>query len=87
MEQLVDEPEPVEPAEPSHEPAPQTQAEPVAQEAEEEEETDWISSSIWLAVINLLVLALGGGAFWWVRRNRQDEVTLVDEGAAGVLQE
>jgi uncharacterized protein (TIGR03503 family) len=65
--------------EPPSEPAPP----PVPQPQAEVEESGWLSAALWFGVINLLLLALGGGLFWWLRmRAQRNLVQLVDEDDA-----
>jgi uncharacterized protein (TIGR03503 family) len=71
------EPEPVKAAQAPAEPAPPPPPEPVA------EESGWLGATLWLTVINLLLLGAGGALFWWLRRrSRQNRVQLVDEDEA-----
>lgn len=75
----VQEPEP----EVVNESVPESEPEPVQQEVTEED--DWVMTSIWLALANLLLLLVVGGGFWWLRRrNQRNLVTLVDEQAPAV---
>jgi hypothetical protein len=65
--------------EPPSEPAPP----PVPQPQAEVEESGWLSAALWFGVINLLLLALGGGLIWWLRmRAQRNLVQLVDEDDA-----
>ena len=64
-------PEPASP--PASDPAPET-------EAEDEEEGGWVGAAVWFGAINLLIILVGGGAFWWIRmRNQRNMVSLVEE--------
>ena len=56
---------------------------PIAVESAEDKsapEDDWLTTSIWLGMANLVLLLMAGGGFWWFRRSsRKSLVTLVDE--------
>jgi uncharacterized protein (TIGR03503 family) len=75
------EPEPEPTPIPEPEPEPQVEVEPEIEQIEEaDEEGDWISATIWFGVINLVLIILAGGIFWWRRRaNRGNQINLVDE--------
>jgi hypothetical protein len=70
---------------PEPEPAPVTDPVPVAEpepepEPEPEEEQGWLDAVIWFGVINLLLMSVGGGVFWWIRRsNQNNQINLIDE--------
>ncbi|MEN8178857.1 MAG: VWA domain-containing protein [Pseudomonadota bacterium] len=56
----------------------ETPSETVAEESGKED--DWLTTSIWIGVANLLLLLIAGGAFWWIRKSNQKSlVNLVDE--------
>ncbi|MES9981207.1 MAG: hypothetical protein ABW107_21015, partial [Candidatus Thiodiazotropha sp. 6PLUC5] len=78
-------PAPIPPPEPEPQPAaeaePAVEAEPEETQTEEEDEgVDWVGAAIWFGVINLVLIALAGGIFWWMRRSNQgNKISLVDE--------
>ncbi|MET0050283.1 MAG: VWA domain-containing protein [Candidatus Thiodiazotropha sp.] len=75
---VAPEPPPVEPPA-VEDPQPPPEPEP-AQQPEPEAEDSWLSTAIWFSAINLIVLALAGGAFWWVRRsNQRNKIDLLGE--------
>jgi uncharacterized protein (TIGR03503 family) len=72
------------PPQPEPEPAPAVdpEAEPEPQ-PEPEEEQGWLGAAIWFGVINLVLILVGGGIFWWIRRsNQKNQISLVDESPA-----
>ncbi|MET0067888.1 MAG: vWA domain-containing protein [Candidatus Thiodiazotropha sp.] len=60
-------------------PEPPEEPEPAPQEAPEEGDS-WLSTAIWFSAINLILVALGGGVFWWLRRSAQrNRIDLLSE--------
>ncbi len=74
----VKQPEPVAP-QPPPVAAPQPEPEPVQPPVPEVEDSG-LSTAIWFSVINLILLALAGGGFWWVRRSsKRNRIDLLGE--------
>ncbi|ODB85465.1 hypothetical protein A3195_17915 [Candidatus Thiodiazotropha endoloripes] len=77
-------PEPVPEPAPVAEPVPEPETEPEPEPEPEpdpapEEEQGWLGAAIWFGVINLLLIMIGGGVFWWIRRsNRNNQISLVE---------
>jgi uncharacterized protein (TIGR03503 family) len=64
------------------EPEPEPQVEPTEPVEDEQERPGWERAVIWFGVINLVLIILGGGLFWWVRRSKLgNEISLVDEAS------
>ena len=76
------EPEPVVEPAPAPEP-PQSEPEPepeVSPDEEAGEDSGWVSAAAWFGAINVMLIILGGGIFWWIRRaNQRNKISLVDE--------
>jgi uncharacterized protein (TIGR03503 family) len=73
-------PKPVQAPDPPPEPVPAPEPDPDPEPEQSGEEGSWMGSAIWFIVINLLILIVGGGLFWWLRlRNQRNMVALIDE--------
>ena len=62
------------------EPEPQSDTTQQVPEKSQDEPTDWGSVALWLGLLNLVLVMVGGIVLWWLRRlNRKQQVNLVDD--------
>ncbi|MEJ2467321.1 MAG: hypothetical protein P8045_16820, partial [Candidatus Thiodiazotropha sp.] len=73
-------PEPVAAPPPPEPSAKSEPPDPLPEAVEDEESAGWVATAIWFTLINLLLVSVAVGLFWWLRRRSQrNMVQLIEE--------